>query len=208
MLAEPLTDRMSLVATSNAAALLGQREDLRYRVGRTVGGPDDGRPHIVLATQGDVFTERPAADEARLVVIEDPEGTYDETRFDDCVFPSASRAEIVFRALRALLRKAPVPVRLQPMSLEVHGRTVPLSVTEHRLLERLLLRPGAPVTRAELLRTLGDGADNDSRALDAHIYRLRRKLCDIPGVHLETLRQRGFSLRIEDAPNEVRARGA
>jgi hypothetical protein len=195
------TERLTFVATAHAAALLHDRVDLDLRVAPAHGDDTSQHVRVLLATPLDRVRGTPPVDQARIAVLEDVTAPFDDTRFDDCVFRSASRPEIEFRALRALRRKAPAPIVLQPSSLEVSGRSVALSLTEHRLLARLLARPGAPVTRAELELAIGDAPTETDRAagraLDAHVYRLRRKLRAVPGIRLETLRQRGFSLVLE-----------
>ena len=196
---------MAFVATARAAALLHDRADLELRHAPAEADESSRPGGVLLATPFDDLGGPPAIDQARIAVLEDVTTAFDETRFDDCVFRSASGLEIEFRARRALRRKAPapVPIALRAASLEVRGCTVPLSVTEHRLLARLLARPGAPVTRAELEFAIAEGpAEPDraaGRALDAHVYRLRRKLRAAPGIRVETLRQRGFSLLLEPA---------
>jgi DNA-binding winged helix-turn-helix (wHTH) protein len=57
------------------------------------------------------------------------------------------------------------------------GDKVALTPTEFNLLPLLASRPGRVVSRVELTkRVWGEGAELDPRSIDAHIYRLRRKL--------------------------------
>jgi DNA-binding response OmpR family regulator len=80
---------------------------------------------------------------------------------------------------------------------EWRGQHVSLSAAELRLFARLLRARGATLSRWEMGEALGSlEAGASSRALDAHIYRIRRKLRDLPGMQLETVRQRGARLRI------------
>ena len=195
-------ERLTFVATARAAVLLRDREDLDLRPAAVESHDrcDDAR--VLLATPGDAVLGPRPIDQARIAVLEDVTATFDDTGFDDCVFRSTSGPEIEFRALRALRRKARAPgITLRPANLEVRGCSVPLSLTEHRLLARLLARPGAPVSRGDLeLAIAGSPSAVDraaGRALDAHVYRLRRKLRALPGIRLETLRQRGFALLLE-----------
>lgn len=194
-------ERVAFVATARAAVLLCDRVDLDLSVALVESGGMPESVRVLLATPLDDVGGPPPINQAWIAVLEDVTQQFDDTRFDDCVFRSASGPEIEFRALRALRRKARAPITLRPANLEVRGRSVPLSMKEHRLLARLLARPGAPVTRADLELAIADGpteADRAAgRALDAHVYRLRRKLHDVPGLRLETLRQRGFSLQLE-----------
>jgi hypothetical protein len=72
------------------------------------------------------------------------------------------------------------------------GCRVGLTPTESALLQRLYEYEGAIVGREELARIAGV-VSTGSRALDAHVHRLRQKL-HVPGVELLTERQRGFRL--------------
>ena len=63
------------------------------------------------------------------------------------------------------------------------GSAVPLTRTERRLLERLLLMPGQLVTREALADAFADGGF-DSHRLDSLVYRLRRKVADGCGTQL------------------------
>jgi DNA-binding response OmpR family regulator len=57
------------------------------------------------------------------------------------------------------------------------GNRVALTPTEFNLLALLASRPGRVVARVELTkRVWGEGAELDPRSIDAHIYRLRRKI--------------------------------
>jgi len=59
------------------------------------------------------------------------------------------------------------------------GDEVRLTVTEFNLLAMLAARLGDTVSRTELLRTVwAHNLDVDSRTIDAHVHRLRRKLGD------------------------------
>ena len=90
--------------------------------------------------------------------------------------------------LRALLRRssgrsAPVvvhgEVELDPATREVHlrGELVGLSPREFALLEALLARPGAILSRAQLEDKLYGWDDAvESNAVEVHIHSLRRKL--------------------------------
>lgn len=72
-----------------------------------------------------------------------------------------------------------------------------LSVTEYRLLEALASAKGHTVSRDELLRRVWGMSAGDSRTLDVHIFRLRRKIEDDPENPklLHTVRGRGYRLR-------------
>ena len=84
---------------------------------------------------------------------------------------------------RAAGRAAPVvehgPIRLNPATREVtvRGAPVALSGREFALLEALLARPGAVLSRAQLEERLyGWDEEVASNAVEVHIHNLRRKL--------------------------------
>lgn len=70
-------------------------------------------------------------------------------------------------------------IRLNPVTREVsrHGEAVQLSAREYAVLEALLLRPGAVLSRAQLEdRLYGWGGDIESNAIEVYVHSLRRKL--------------------------------
>ena len=72
-----------------------------------------------------------------------------------------------------------------------------LTATESLLMRTLAARPHAPVSRQELVETLGGGiAEAQERAIDVQITRLRRKLEDDPKAprFLQTVRGSGYML--------------
>ena len=57
------------------------------------------------------------------------------------------------------------------------GRAVNLTPTEFDLLALLSASPGRVISRSEMIQKVwGQGADLDLRSVDAHVYRLRRKI--------------------------------
>ena len=79
------------------------------------------------------------------------------------------------------------------------GRILELSPTEYRILEYLIHRPRAIVSKQELLEHLYDfDWEHHSNVIEAHISNLRKKL-NMPDTEplLETLRHRGYRLREE-----------
>jgi len=90
--------------------------------------------------------------------------------------------------IRALLRRSagradPVvafgEIELHPVTREVRvrGEPVALSPREYALLEALLARPGAVLSRAQLEEKLyGWNEEVESNAVEVHIHALRRKL--------------------------------
>jgi two-component system response regulator PhoP len=80
------------------------------------------------------------------------------------------------------------------------GRSLDLSPTEYRILEYLIHRPRAIVSKQELLEHLYDfDWEHHSNVIEAHISNLRRKL-NVAGIEplIETLRHRGYRLREEE----------
>jgi len=106
---------------------------------------------------------------------------------DDYVVKPFELSELAAR-IRALLRRhegraAPVlacgPVELDPAMREtrVHGAPVALSAREFALLEALLARPGAILSRGQLEEKLyGWNEEIGSNAVEVHLHALRRKL--------------------------------
>lgn len=114
---------------------------------------------------------------------------------DDYIAKPFSPREVVLR-VKAVLRRArksrsspgdgaegetlevgKVRLDLAGHRLEVAKDEVPLTATEFRLLQVLLERSGRVQTRARLLSDVwGYAEDVDSRTVDTHIRRLRRKL--------------------------------
>jgi two-component system phosphate regulon response regulator PhoB/two-component system alkaline phosphatase synthesis response regulator PhoP len=76
------------------------------------------------------------------------------------------------------------------------GELLDLSTTEYRLLEALAAGVGHTVTRGELLRRVWGMQAGDTRTLDVHIFRLRRKIEDDPDSPklLHTVHGRGYRL--------------
>ncbi len=71
------------------------------------------------------------------------------------------------------------PIRFDPTTREVtrNGEPVPLSAREYALLEALLARPGAILSRAQLEdRLYGWGEAIESNAVSVYIHQLRQKL--------------------------------
>lgn len=78
------------------------------------------------------------------------------------------------------------------------GATVNLPPLEARLVRRLVYARGAVVSKQDLAYDLWGAIDCDpGRAVDAHIYRMRKRLSAIPGVEIATERQRGFRLKLD-----------
>lgn len=78
----------------------------------------------------------------------------------------------------------------------VNGAVVTMTATEFRLLEYLMLRAEALVTREELAQHVFGGGDSESNVINVYISNLRRKLGPA-GAILRTIRSAGYALRAE-----------
>jgi DNA-binding response OmpR family regulator len=100
-----------------------------------------------------------------------------------------------------LLSVSDVEVNTVQQTVCRRGQSLDLSPTEYRILEYLIHRPRAVVSKQELLEHLYDfDWEHHSNVIEAHISNLRRKL-NIAGTEplIETLRHRGYRLREEGA---------
>ena len=126
---------------------------------------------------------------------------------DDYVTKPFSPREVVLRVKAVLRRRQGSPLgeetlavgdlKLDPAAhrLEVRGKEVSLTATEFRLLHLLLERRGRVQSRARLLADAwGYSEDVDSRTVDTHIRRLRRKLGP-EADRIETVIGVGYRLR-------------
>jgi len=126
---------------------------------------------------------------------------------DDYIPKPFSPREVVLR-IKAVLRRHAAGDE-QPPTLEagairldsdahrvqVRNREIPLTATEFRLLKVLLERQGRVQTRSRLLSDVwGYAEDVDSRTVDTHVRRLRRKLGN-ESDRIETVIGVGYRLR-------------
>src|SRR5437763_11743197 len=146
-----------------------------------------------------------------ILILSAKDGEYDQADgldlgADDYLTKPFSFVVLLAR-LRALLRRSaePRPVTLVVGDLEldpaartvaVQGRVVDLTAREFSILEYLMRRPGAVVTKAELLAHVWDTPETDPNAVEVYAGYLRRKL---GRHHLETVRGAGYRLR--DVPS-------
>lgn len=130
---------------------------------------------------------------------------------DDYLAKPFDLGELIAR-VKALIRRSkgtPSPqLRVADLQIDTvlqtvtrRGQVIDLSPTEYRILEYLAHRPRAIVSKREMLEHLYDyDWEHHSNVIEAHISNLRRKLsrpADDPII--ETLRHRGYRLRVEDA---------
>ncbi|HEY8998046.1 MAG TPA: response regulator transcription factor [Edaphobacter sp.] len=96
-----------------------------------------------------------------------------------------------------LLIFADVELNTVTQTVTRNSKNIDLSPTEFRILEYLLHRPSAIVSKRELLEHLYDfDWEHHSNVIEAHVSNLRRKV-DRSGTEplIETLRYRGYRLR-------------
>ena len=132
---------------------------------------------------------------------------------DDYVAKPFSPREVVAR-VRAVLRRAgaaPAPAPEAAPSVFEHdaeghriryrGRWLDLTRYEYGLLAALLQRPGAVLTRAQLMeRVWTDTLDSSDRTVDTHVKTLRAKLRHVDGSDDDAIRTHrgiGYSLQVD-----------
>lgn len=126
---------------------------------------------------------------------------------DDYIAKPFSPREVVLRVKAVLRRAQPEPaendlLRLGAIELDIPGHRlrvedeeVALTATEFRLLRVLMERVGRVQSRSRLLSDVwGYAEDIDSRTVDTHIRRLRRKL-GVEADRVETVIGVGYRLR-------------
>jgi two-component system response regulator BaeR len=129
---------------------------------------------------------------------------------DDYVCKPFSPREVVSR-VKAVLRRPPMlttgtrhqthvvgPFVLDEgkMRVTLDGRTIELTISEYKLLRKLLLAPGRVFSRTQLLIEL-HGTDDEAfdRAIDTHIKNLRKRLGDHAGM-LRSVYGAGYQLDV------------
>ncbi|HEV7787318.1 MAG TPA: response regulator [Thermoanaerobaculia bacterium] len=126
---------------------------------------------------------------------------------DDYISKPFSPREVVLRVKAVLRRRHPeeaatdllevgaIQLDIGGHQLRVRGQETPLTATEFRLLRLLMERGGRVQTRGQLLSDVwGYAEDIDSRTVDTHIRRLRRKLGP-EADRIETVIGVGYRLR-------------
>ncbi|MBU8976306.1 MULTISPECIES: two-component system response regulator CreB [unclassified Lysobacter] len=112
-----------------------------------------------------------------------------------------ARVRVVLRRLQPSPTAAPVDAGFvhdaQGHRIRYRGRALDLTRYEYGLLAALLQRPGAVLSRAQLMdRVWGDALESGDRTVDTHIKTLRAKLRDVaPDADpIRTHRGLGYSL--------------
>lgn len=135
---------------------------------------------------------------------------------DDYLSKPFDLGELIARA-KALIRRgkgtphpviavADIQVNTLEQTVRRSGKHIDLSPTEYRILEYMVHRPRAIVSKRELLEHLYDyNWEHHSNVIEAHISNLRKKLmaganeeAPLPQA-LETLRGRGYRLAADPA---------
>lgn len=130
---------------------------------------------------------------------------------DDYIAKPFSLRELVAR-VRVVLRRAPDTVSgeatrsgafahdAEGRRIRYHGHALDLTRYEYGLLAALLARPGAVLSRMQLMeRVWGDALDSGDRTVDTHVKTVRGKLRAVaPGSDpLRTHRGIGYSLDLD-----------
>jgi two-component system catabolic regulation response regulator CreB len=131
---------------------------------------------------------------------------------DDYVVKPFSPRELVARVRACLRRRAPPPqaqarwqatgafeIDREGRRIRYRGQLLDLTRYEYGVLEALLARPGAVLSRAQLMdRVWADALDSSDRTVDTHIKTLRAKLRAVAGDEggepINTHRGLGYSL--------------
>ena len=123
---------------------------------------------------------------------------------DDYIAKPFSPRELVAR-VRVALRRRAVPVAapqrfehdLEGKRIRYLGQALDLTRYEYGLLAALLQRPGAVLSRAQLMdRVWGEALDSGDRTVDTHVKTLRAKLHEVDAAAdpIRTHRGLGYSL--------------
>jgi two-component system catabolic regulation response regulator CreB len=125
---------------------------------------------------------------------------------DDYVAKPFSPRELVAR-VRAVLRRNPVKPSNNGFEHDAaghraffRGRLLDLTRYEYLLLAALLQRPGAILSRDQLMdRVWGSDSDTSDRTVDTHVKTLRMKLREIDATAdpIRTQRGLGYSLQVD-----------
>lgn len=105
----------------------------------------------------------------------------------------------------AIIKVGEIQLNLEARVIEVRGRPLSLTEKEYQILEFLLLRKGATLTKNNFLNRLYSGMDEpEAKIIDVFMCKIRKKLEDILGPsgrdYIETIWGRGYVLREPPQP--------
>lgn len=138
---------------------------------REARGRGNATPVIIITARDDV--------QSRIAGLDSGADDYVVKPFDLDELAARMRSVLRRGAGRAEPLVEHAGIRLNPATREVsfRGSPVQLSAREFAVLEALLLRPGAILSRAQLEdRLYGWGGEIESNAVEVYIHSLRRKL--------------------------------
>ena len=150
-----------------------------------------------------------SANELPIIVITTPEDVQSrvqalESGADDCITAPGDLREVAARILakvrnegpqqRGYLRAGPIEIDLDRWTARASGKEITLTKKEFLLLETLIESRGRTLSREYLLRNVWSLSESiETRTIDVHIARLRRKLGPA-GRYILTVRNVGFRL--------------
>ena len=149
-----------------------------------------------------------------IIVVSARDDTHDivaalEAGADDYVVKPVAVKELSAR-MRALRRRAraataapanltfgDLEIRPQAGEVLLHGRHVPLTRTEFRLICELAEHAGLVLSRQQLLERVWEYDYGDERLVDVHVGRLRQKIEDNPSAPARLLTVRGLGYKLQ-----------
>jgi DNA-binding response OmpR family regulator len=134
-----------------------------------------------------------------LLVAADTEAPIDLDGLSDWIRRPATAGDIYARVAGLQRRvEQPLEVRIDEDGLLRRGRRwVALSPVDLRLVQALLVRPGAVVSRGELMTMAWPHGRVAARALTPRLSRLRGRIAPL-GLQIVNVRQRGYALTVDD----------
>jgi len=99
----------------------------------------------------------------------------------------------------SILNAGPVTLDMSRQEVSVNDDTIDLTSFEYKIIEYLMIRAGAVISKAELTDRLYDqDFERDSNVIEVFIGRLRKKLDPENSINpIETLRGRGYRFALE-----------
>ena len=119
-----------------------------------------------------------------------------------------ARAKVLIRRAKGIahptLEAGDIVINTLEQTVHKAGEAITLSPMEYRILEYLMHRPRAIVSKQELLEHLYDyNWEHHSNVIEVHVSNLRRKLSGSDQMSsIETLRGRGYRLLVSKAGGE------